>query len=235
MGSRRTVYWFLLATVLAAAVVSAQHHSTADSADELKQVLQRLDRTAADFHSAEASFEWDQYQKVTDETDKQSGKVYFRRSRGATEMAAEVTSPAPPKKVLFADGKVQLFQPKINQLDVYDTSKNNGAVESFLVLGFGGSSKDILNSYEVSYGGSEKVDGADTDRLELIPKADKVKAMFSHIELWIDSRGISIQQKLLSPEGDYRINRYTNIVLNQRIPDGVFKIKTPSNVQIENH
>jgi outer membrane lipoprotein-sorting protein len=224
-----------VAAILIAAYAFPQQSSNPDSADKLKSVLDRLDRTAAQFRSAQANFVWDTYQKAADEHDKQQGKVYFRRKGIGMEMAAYVTSPAPAKTVLYEGGKVQLYQAGSAQVDVYDASKNNGAVESFLVLGFGGSGQDMLKSFDVTYGGSEKIDGADTDKLDLVPKSDKVKGMFNRIELWVNSSGISVQQKLLSPEGDYRFNHYTNIVLDKKIPDSFFKLKTSGNVQIENH
>ena len=45
--------------------------------------------------------------------------------------------------------------------------------------------------------------------------------------LWIDpARGVSIQQQFFDPSGDYRLAKYTEIELNQKIPDAVFKLKT---------
>jgi outer membrane lipoprotein-sorting protein len=235
MQSRKSVRRGLAALILLAAFASAQQPPNSALVDKLKVVLERLDRAAAEFRSAEASFEWDQYQRVTDETEKQQGKVYFRRAGGSMQMAANVTDPPPVKNVLYSGGKVQLYQANTDHLDIYDAGKNNGAVESFLVLGFGGSGRDMLKSFDVTYGGSEKVNDVDTDKLELIPKTDKVKGMFNRIELWIDPRGISIQQKFISPEGDYRITHYTNIIPNKKIADSVFKIKTSGNTRIENH
>ena len=52
-----------------------------------------MDKTAASFRSAEASFVWDQYQKVVDETDTQKGKVFYRRSGKDTQMAADISQP----------------------------------------------------------------------------------------------------------------------------------------------
>ncbi len=194
-----------------------------------------MDRTAAKFQLRRSRFEWNQYQKVVNETDKQTGKVYYRRAGHEIEMMAEVTDPQPPKSVLFSEGKVQLYQPKIDHLDIYSTGKNNQEFEGFLVLGFGGTSTEMRKSFDVTYGGHDNVNGIETDKLELAPKADRVKSMFSSIELWINSEGISVQQKLLSPEGDYRINRYSNIVLDQKIPDKVFKLKVTKNTQKETH
>jgi outer membrane lipoprotein-sorting protein len=226
---------YLCALLLLTGCISAQQATTSTPDDRLKIVLERLDRTSAKFRSAETDFEWDQYQKVVDETDKQRGKVYFRKVGGDTQMVAEVADPRQPKTVLFTEGKVQLFQPKNNHVDVYSTGKNKEAFESFLVLGFGGSGRDMLKSFDVTYGGTDKIDGSDTDRLELIPKSDKVKGMFNHIELWIDARGISIQQKLISPEGDYRLNKYSNIVLDNKLSDNLFKLKTNSKTQVDIH
>src|SRR5260221_6215633 len=48
----------------------------------LDAVIKRMDETAASFKSAQADFEWEQYQKVVDETDVQKGVVYFRRAGG---------------------------------------------------------------------------------------------------------------------------------------------------------
>ena len=222
--------------------------ATNSPSDNLKAVFARMDKTSTEFRSAEANFEWDQYTRVIDETDKQEGKVYFRKVGREVEMAAHVTAPPAGEKgdkkaaasstekfVLFSGGKAQLYQPSTDHLDIYGTGKNNDAVESFLVLGFGGSSRDMLKSFDVTYGGHEKVDGADTDRLELDPKTEKVRSIFNHIELWIDSRGISVQQKLISPEGDYRLNKYSDVVLDQRIPDSVFRLKTNGKTTIESH
>ena len=51
--------------------------------------------------------------------------------------------------------------------------------------------------------------------------------MFSIITLWIDpARGVSVQQKFQEPSGDYRLATYSNIQLNKKINEGVFKLKT---------
>ena len=186
-----------------------------------------MDQTAANFRTTQASFVWDQYQKVVDETDTQKGTVYFRRVGNEIQMAADISDPTSPKYVLFTDSKVEFYQPKIDQVTRWNTGKDRAAFESFLVLGFGGSGKDMLKSFDVSYIGTEKVDGVDTAKLELVPKSLKVRNTFDHIWLWIDpSRGVSVQQQLFAPSGDYRLAKYSDIQLNQKIPDTAFKLKT---------
>ena len=192
----------------------------------LERVLSQMDTTAASFRTTEASFAWDQYQKVVNETDTQRGKVYFRRAGSEIQMAADITEPE-KKYVLFTEGKVEVYQPRIDQVTVYKAGKNREAFESFLVLGFGGGGHDMLKSFEVKYLGSEKVNGMDTAKLDLVPKSQRVRNTFDHIVLWIDpARGVSVQQQLFEPAGDYRLAKYSDIELNQKIPDTVFKLKT---------
>ncbi|MGA8150592.1 MAG: outer-membrane lipoprotein carrier protein LolA [Terriglobales bacterium] len=198
-----------------------------DPKAELQRVIAEVDRTAANFRSAQADFVWQQYTKVVDETDIQKGTVYFRRSGHEVEMAADINDPQPPKYVLFSGSKVQIYQPKIDQVTEYNTGKDRAAVESFLVLGFGGSGQDMLKSYDLTYLGTEKVDNIDTAKLDLVAKGEKARNIFTHIWLWIDlARGVSIQQQLFQPGGDYRLANYSAIRLNEKIPDSAFKLKT---------
>jgi outer membrane lipoprotein-sorting protein len=193
----------------------------------LQQILSRMDQTAANFKTTQATFVWDQYQKVVDETDTQKGTVYFRRAGDEVQMAADISDPAPQKYVVFTDSKVEVYQPKIDQVTRYNTGKDRSAFESFLVLGFGGSGKDMLKSFTVNYIATEKVDGIDTVKLELLPKSQKVRNTFDRILLWIDpARGVSVQQQLFAPFGDYRLAKYSDIQLNQKIPEDRFKLKT---------
>jgi outer membrane lipoprotein-sorting protein len=214
---------FLAILLLAA---SAWPQQGAAQPEALERVLDQMDKTAAAFRTTEANFVWNQYQRVVDDSDKQEGRVYFRRVGKETQMAADITAPD-KKYILFADDKVQVYQPKIDQVTSYNTGKNRADFESFLVLGFGGGGHDMLKSFDVKYVGEEKIDGVDTAKLDLVPKSAKVKNNFQHILLWIDpARGISIQQQLFAPSGDYRLAKYSDIQINQKIPDTVFKLKT---------
>ncbi len=219
-----------LCAVIAISLLAA---SAQQAPDPLQQVLRQMDQTAAEFHTTQAAFIWDQYQKVVDEHDLQKGMVYFRRAGSEIQMAAEITNPEAPKSVLYTDSKVEVYQPKIDQVTRYNTGKDRSTVESFLVLGFGGSGKDMLKSFDVKYMGAENVGGADTAKIELVPKSVKGRNMFDHIWLWVDtSRGVSVQQQLFEPSGDYRLAKYSDIQLNQKIPDSAFKLKTTGKTKI---
>jgi outer membrane lipoprotein-sorting protein len=196
----------------------------------LECVLEKMDDAAANFHTTQADFVWDQYQKVVDETDTQKGTVYYRRTGKAIEMMAEIKEPD-AKFVLYKDGKVQVYQPRIEQVIQYPTSGHN-EIESYLVLGFGGSGEDLKKSFDVSYVGEEPMAGTTTAKLQLVPKSEKFRNNVSRIVLWIDlGRGISLQQQFFQTQGDYRLAKYSEVRVNTKIGNEVFQLKTTKKTQ----
>lgn len=200
-------------------------YSAAQSDPSLQKIISQMDTAAANFHSAQADFVWEQFFKVINEKDEQKGTVYYRRSGKEIQMKADISDP--PKEVLFSDGKVQVYEPKLKRVTGYEAGKNREAVESFLVLGFGGSGADMLKSFDVKYLGEETVESVKAAKLELVPRQDRVRNIFAKIWLWIDpTHGISVQQQFFEPSGDYRLAKYSNLKVNQKIPDTAFKLKT---------
>jgi outer membrane lipoprotein-sorting protein len=215
----------VLRTVVIGWLLTAAAWPQSESAG-LDRVLTQMDAAARNFRTTEANVVWNQYQKVIDETETQKGKIYFRREGGEIQMAADFVEPD-RKYVLYSGGKVQVYQPKIDQVNEYDAGKNRSDVESFLVLGFGGSGHDLLKSYDVKFLGSETANGVAAEKLQLIPKSARLRNNVARILLWIDPpRGISVQQQFFEPDGGYRLAKYSEIQINQRLPENAFKLKT---------
>jgi outer membrane lipoprotein-sorting protein len=219
----------LAASLSGFAPSSAQ--STVDSG-ALDSVLKKMDTAAASFRTTRAEFEWDRYEKVIDEMDDvQSGTIYYRRNGKDVEMKLDITKPD-LKYVLFSEGKFRVYQPKPDQVTLYDAGKNRADFESYLVLGFGSSGQGMVKVFDVSYIGPETVNGVATAKLQLVPKSVKLRSTFKQIVLWIDlERGISVQQQFLEPQGDYRLAKYSNIRVNEKIGNDVFQLKTTSKTQ----
>ena len=233
MKSVHSLSGMFLAVGCIVCITVAQSAPDRQSSASLEKVLDRMDTAAANFHTAEATVVWEQYQKVVDEHDTQKGKVYFRRSGHEIQMVADISDPD-QKYVLFTDSKVQVYQPKIEQVTVYNTGKNRDAFESFLVLGFGGRGHDMLKSFDVKYLGNEKIGSIEAAKLELVPKAATVRNNVDHIILWIDpEQGMSAQQQFFfGNAGDYRLAKYSEIKVNEKISDAVFKLKTTSKTKV---
>ncbi len=203
----------------------------------LEGILNRMDATAATFKSAEADFVWDQFEKVVNETTQQNGKMYFRRSAGQIQMAADISgdTPGDKKYVLYQGDKVRVYQPNIDQVTEYSAGKDKGTFETFLLIGFGGRGHDLLKSFDVKLLGEEPAGGVSASKLELVPKGEKARGVFNRILLWIDpARGVSVQQQFFEPTGNYRLAKYSNIKLNEKVSDEVFRLKTTSHTKVVN-
>ena len=234
------LYSLILPLALLPTTLMAQAAKPAD-AGQLDAVLKKMDALAANFDTAQAEFESDRYEKVIDEVDDvQRGTIYYRRVGKELEMKMDIKQAGDsekslkpePKYVLFSKGILKLYQPKPDQVTVYDSGKYRSDFESYLVLGFGGSGQDLQKQFDVTYMGEEKVQGVNAAKLQLVPKSERVRNNFKTILLWIDvERGVSVQQQFFSPQEDYRLAKYSDIKLHQKIPNDVFQLKTTSKTQ----
>jgi outer membrane lipoprotein-sorting protein len=197
----------------------------------LDHVLTAMDTSAKGFHTAQANFTFDQYTKVVNDTDTQKGKLYFRRQGKDVEMAADFS--VPQQYAIYSNGKAQLYNPRTDTVNVYQADKNRAQVEAFVLLGFGGGGHDLQSTYDVQYQGPETVNGIKAEKLQLTPKSQALSNSISKIILWIDpAGGISVQQQMFFPGGDYRLAKYSDIQLNQKLPESAFKLKTSPKTKI---
>jgi outer membrane lipoprotein-sorting protein len=221
-------------TVIVLTFVLSPLTALAQSGD-LKTVLSQMDTASRGFKSAQADFEWDQYQLVIQDKDVQKGAISFQRKGTDTQMAARINqfNSNPDDKVLvYKDGQLEFYQPKIKQITVFSAGANRSQYESFLTLGFGGSGSDLDKNWIVTYQGSDTVDGVKTAKLDLVPREANVKQTFTHVTIWVDpSRAISLKQQFFEPSGDYRLATYSNIRYNTPVSAEVFTIKPAPGTQ----
>ena len=129
----------------------AQTTSSAAGSADLQKVITQLNTAAAKFLSAQADFVWDQFEAVVQESDVQTGTIYFERKKGATRMAAYFTQDNGKdarKTVVYDGAEVDFYQPEIKQMTIMRAGANRSQLESFLTLGFGGSGADLGGQLE---------------------------------------------------------------------------------------
>lgn len=214
----------LLTFLLIGAALGFSQGATPGPASDLKTVLAQMDAAGKDFKSAQADIELVQYTKVVDDSDVQTGQIFFRRKGSDVEVALRVIKPH-AKQAVIKDGKVIFYDPKINQTTERDITNNRTEVESLMNLGFGGRGQDLLKDYDVKLDDWEMVDNIKTAKLELVPKGEHLKRFFSRVILWIDpERDVPVKQQRFQSSGDYQLTHYTNIKFG-KISDEVFRLK----------
>ena len=219
---------FLLCALVS--VFTSVAMAQAKSTGALDSVLAQMDTAAQGFHSAQADFQWDQFELVVQNTDTQTGTISFLRNGGTTQMAAQVkqlNGQPDAKDIVYKAGVLQFYQPSIDQVTVLHAGNNQQKFESFLTLGFGGSGSDLKKNWTITDQGTELIDGTKTVKLDLVGKQASVRNMFSHVTIWIDpTRAISLKQQFFEPSGDFRTAFYRNIRYNRKVSSAVFRIKT---------
>jgi outer membrane lipoprotein-sorting protein len=223
----------VLAVMLMCAGSFAQKPAVSSPAgSDLDSVLTQMDRKSTNFKDANADFQADQYQKVVEETDVQKGQIFFKRSGDGMDAALKIISPA-TRFVVFRRGKLRVYDPRIDQVTERDESKNKSDVEAFMSLGFGGRGHDLQKAYDLKLAGWETVDGVKTAKLELVAKSARFRGIYSKVVLWIDpERDVSLKQQFFEPSEDYRLVHYTNIKMNTKFSDDVFKLNTTSGTKV---
>jgi outer membrane lipoprotein-sorting protein len=205
-------------------------------ADNLQNVLRKLDAAAVNFHSTTAEFQFD---SVTTEPmpdkDTQKGVVYYERKGSAFQMGVHISeenSKPVPKVMVVSHGVFKLYEKLINQVT---TSNKVSKYESYLMLGFGAGGKDLAEKWNIKYLGSEKLDGIKTEKLELVAKDPQVLKLFPKVTVWIDAdRGVSLKQVFDEGPGQYRVCVYFNFKTNQPLPANAFTFDTDKQTRYVN-
>lgn len=198
------------------------------AADDLQAVLHKLDVASANFHTVAADFEFDSVQ--TDplpDKDVQKGTVFYERKGHNFDMGLHIeeqNGKPVPKVVTLKDGTVKLYEKLLDQVT---TLTKLGQYQSWFMLGFGASGKELADKWDIRYLGQETLDGVSTAKLEMVPKDPAVRKNLPKVTSWMDTeRGICLKQVFDEGQGQYRVAVYFNIKMNQSLPRDAFSFKT---------
>ena len=227
---RLAFVWSLTPAMLPGPLVA---HAAAD--DPLAAVFNRMDQSAAKFKDLTADMKKVSYMAVLKEESVDVGKIAVRLPKKHDYHVLIDFSQPDQKQVQLAGTRVDSFYPKTNTDQIVDLGKTKRAlIETFVLLGFGSNSKDLQDAFEIRYGGPEAAAGEPATRIELTPKDKEVARQFPKFELWISDRtGMSVQQKMYELGGDYLLATYTNMKINQNLPDTAVKLNLPKGVRRE--
>lgn len=202
-------------------------------AETAQAVLARMDQESESFKQVSGKLKRTEFTAVLNDTTVESGEMALKRNGRSLVTRIDFTDPN-ARSVGVQGNTAQIFYPKINTVQIYDLGKFGGLVDKFLVLGFGGSGKDIAKDYTVTAAGEETINGHKTTRLELAPKSAKVREQIKKVELWIPAdAGHPVQQRFVQANDDYYLVTYSDLKLNPGLADSAFRLNLPANVKKE--
>ena len=195
--------------------------------------LAKLDANSALFRSASAGIRYTTHNAAVDIDTSQNGTILLKRS-SPKEMRALIDFAEPDAHTVALQGATaQIYYPKIKTVQEYDVGKKRDLFDQVFLLGFGGSGKELAAAYDLTVVAPEEtVNGEKTVHLQLVPKQKQVLSVLRKVDLWLSlASGYPLQQKGVQPSGDSTLLTYSNLKLNQNIPDSALKLKLAKGVQ----
>ena len=200
---------------------------------ELDTLLANMDRASDAYRGMQARVSWVNYTDIVEDKSTEAGIIkVLRDKKGQVNLLIEFQKPY-PYFVSIQGTKVEIYRPRIATVEEYDVSKSKDTLEQALLLGFGTAGRFLSEHYEIELAGEEKAAGEATVKLELVPKAEKMRESMSRLEMWISTtQWQPVQQKLYGPNpGDYRLYTYTDITLNPPLKESALRLRIPRKVK----
>jgi outer membrane lipoprotein-sorting protein len=217
----------LIALVLSFGLLT---RAAAPAPDPKAEVLARLDVAAKNFHSTSADVEFDTIE--TDpiyDKDVLKGVVYYDREGSSFKMGAHFDRhyDKPSTRAYTYVGGV--LRARDSESAPVSTYANAGKWESYVMLGFGASGKDLAAKWDITYLGSEPIsDGKNiikTDILELVAKDPAVRKNLASVKIWVDpDRALSLKQIFTLNATTSKICLYSNFKVNEKLPANAFTL-----------
>ena len=204
-------------------------------AETLNDVLQRIDQASRTFKSMTADVHRTDYSDLFSETNGEDGKFkMLKRAKTGVVLLADFSG-RNERKLRVSDNKLEIYHPKANSEDVYNTRKFTKSADELLLIGFGTTRADLERKFNITLGGSETINGVKATRIDLKPKSAEEKNFFNTIQLWIpEDKGNPIQEKVLSGKEnkDYNLLQYTNVKINPALTDSELELNLPAGVKV---
>ncbi len=214
---------FLLAIALAAFA----------RADSLDAIFARMDKASKEFKGVTANLHQEDYLAVIDETTKEDGVLHLKRSKNGVMLKVDFAKPN-NRTVAMEGHMVSIFHPEANSVERYDVTKytSTNTVEQLLLLSFGAASgNELKQSYTVTSGGTETIDGKVATKVVLVPKSAEMQKQILRITLWIpEGQTNALKERVDKPAKNYIAWTYSGVNLKDPVPDSAVVLKLPRDV-----
>ena len=210
---------------------------------EVLTLLQRIEARHGKLKSLLVEFEQSRVSKDFDYETRAKGKLWLKMPgnlRCDQDRLDSSTAPLDPSTMLFTEDTFYYYVPSLKQVDKYTYSTKEQAREFFktLLLGFGLSSQEILESYQVKPAPAS-LDAATsgTEGLVFTPIREDVARDYSAITVWFSKKDLLPKVVLLrQPSGDDTTLKVRKVVLDSaEVKDDMFRPVFPKGTDTIEH
>ncbi|HZS44867.1 MAG TPA: hypothetical protein VFC63_07165, partial [Blastocatellia bacterium] len=114
----------------------------------LEQIFGKMDEVQKTFRSVVADIDRTHVTVLVDDKDVSSGKFYYLRRGKEPRLKLELQKPI-QQELLIDKGMLQLYTPKLKQVQQASIAGHQDKVELFMALAFGQSSQDLKKNFDV--------------------------------------------------------------------------------------
>src|SRR4051812_9597891 len=123
-------------------ILSGTFTASSVFAENLKAVLERMDKGAEQFQGMIANLTQVNHTEVINENETLNAQVRMKRTKAG--VVGRVDFSGPNQKIVSIRGNdLQVFYPKSNNVELYDVGKYGDQLDQFLLLGFSTSGKEL--------------------------------------------------------------------------------------------
>jgi outer membrane lipoprotein carrier protein len=211
----------LVLFALAASLLS----NGAPGADRLDEILAEMDQAGKRLKTMTADFVQTDHDFLLKDEEETRGKLYLSvPGRIRWEHA-----PPREKVLLVKDDLVRVYNPTARQVQEFRRGKGSKSGGADLLIGFGGGSDKIGESYDASL----VEETATSATLALVPKPSNQSSIFVKIEITLDKKSWTpVRSVFHSPNKNRADIQFQNVVLNGVLPKDIFELKLPPGVEI---
>jgi outer membrane lipoprotein-sorting protein len=230
MASRTLPALLIFAATQIAGLEKAQ--PPAPALATVEAVYARIDRASAEFKGFTANIRRVTHTDVINDDTIDSGAIKLKRNKREMRMLIDLTEPD-PKAVAVQAKKAEIYYPRMQTVQEYDLGKYRDWLDQFYLVGFGTTSRELQEAYNIRLLGGDTKAGQKVTGLELVPKSKDILQHLKKFELWIsNANGLPVEQKYFPP-GQYIVVTYSNVNVNPDLPDSALKLQLPKGVKRE--
>ena len=206
-----------------------------DRKSDLQDMLARMDKAATTFKAMTAQVTYVTHTDVLNDDNTETGTAVMQKVQpGEVEALVDFVS-SDPHQLRIEKRRLEIYRPKIKQLEVYDLQKQGEQIDKFVMIGFGTSGAELARDYDVTVVGMESLKGQTAKFIHsrLIPKSAEAREYVTSMEIWIPEQGdpYPVREKVLAPSGDYRVVTYTDLKINPVLKSDALQPKLPAGVK----
>ena len=194
-------------------------------AERLDEILAEMQKAGDELKTLSADFEQTDYDAILEDRELSTGKLYLEIPG---RVRWEHVEPA-PKVLVVKDGLVRLYNPTAGQVQEFEQKQGSGSGGFNLLVGFGTSNDEIAKNYDASL----LEETSTSVVLKLVPTPDSPASIFAAIELTVDkTTWTPIRSVFHEMNRDHTNIDFENVVVNGKLPDHIFELDLPPDVEI---